>query len=176
MGPGRFRKYKDDYLLREELDEDGRHRLAGEYVGPDFEFLAEGEELSRAKKRVLLGTVLAILCVLFPLCVSGTMVRSPYVMAPLVISVIPAGRLAIRCGRLLTAKPPLTRPAKDDLETASVALGLMVLAVIALICQIVFYVREPFEPISAAVTATTVAEFLAGWLVLRQKDHLEMEG
>lgn len=176
MGPFGSGKYKDDYLLREELDERGRLRLAGEYVGPDFTFVYDGPELARAKRLTLWGTVLAVLCVLFPLCVSGAMVRSPYVMAPAVIAVIPAARLGIHVFRLRTARPPVTRRGKDGLETASVALGLMALALVSLVCQIVFYVREPFEPISLAVTAATVLQFLSALLAYRQKEYLEMEG
>ena len=110
------RKYASDYRLETHLDPSGKAETVRIYQGPRFVYCADAEQIGMLRKRVLLGAVLIIVCLL-PLLFNNSQIgRTFYVILPMAFSLLPWYLTAVAGWRLGKFPLPLTREQKDQTD------------------------------------------------------------
>lgn len=123
------RKYASDYRLDRHLLPNGKEETVRIYQGPRYSYCGSPEQIIRLRKRILLGAVLVMVCLL-PLLFNNTQIgRTIYVLLPMAFAFLPWYLLAIAGWRLGKFPQPMTREEKDqtDVRLRRSALWLLIL-------------------------------------------------
>lgn len=173
-----YKKYVKDYEI-EYRDVPGKKRQKAfrVYVGPYFRFRESKEEIEKLKKFYLIGLLLEIFLILFPMCFDSAAQRSYMIALPQALSTIPLVLAGGSVWRIWTAKEKVEREHADMIYSrmSGASLFLMIFHGIGFVGSILYLVKGIAETIDIISCLCNLLVFPLSVLFFVKKKGLKLE-